>query len=175
MMITRKIAFGSACALVASSLLFVGGTAEARQGVIKARGTNGVVTAVRGPNGTTGARARGTVRNEDGSLTRASGGAWRNANGGTSVRGATTTVNPDGSGTRTSNAYASGAKGTASSSGTLSRDAEGNWTGNRNSTATNAATGNSYSGSVSIDPATGQPVRTATCTDASGAVIACPR
>ncbi len=171
MTITRKLAAG----LLASSLLLVAGTAEARQGIIKARGTNGAVTAVRGPNGTTGVRARGTVQNEDGSVTRASGGAWRTANGGTSLRGSTTTVNPDGSGTRTSNAYASGAKGAASSSSSVSRDAEGNWSGGRSTTATSATTGNSYSGSVSIDPATGKPVHSATCTDASGAVIACSR
>ena len=168
---TRKFAAG----ILASSLLLVMGTAEARQGIVKARGPNGAATAVRGPNGGAGMRGRGMVQNEDGSVTRASGGAWRNANGGTSLRGRTTTVNPDGSATHSGSAYASGAKGTAESSGSFARDADGNWTGSRNSSATNAETGNSYAGSVSIDPATGKPVRTATCTDASGTVIACPR
>jgi hypothetical protein len=37
--------------LLACSLIMAAGTADARSGVIKARGTNGAVTAAKGPNG----------------------------------------------------------------------------------------------------------------------------
>lgn len=161
--------------IVASALLMTGAAAEARQGVVKVRGQNGAVTAVKGPAGGGGVRARGVRQNPDGSVTRASGGAWRTPNGGTSVRGSATTVNPDGSVSRNSAYNASGARGSVTSTGSVYRDSSGNWSGGRSTSATNAATGNSYQGSTTIDPATGKPVHSHSCYDASGALIACPR
>ncbi len=161
--------------LVASTLVMTAGVAEARQGVIRARGPNGAVTAVKGPNGGGAIRASGVRQNPDGSVSRASGGAYRTPNGGTSVRRSATTVNPDGSVSRNGAYDASGPRGSVSSNGSVSRDAYGNWTGGRSTSATNAATGNSYQGSTMIDPTTGKPVHSGTCYDASGVVIACPR
>lgn len=161
--------------LIAAALAMTAGVAEARQGVVKVRGANGAVTAAKGPNGGGAVRARGVRQNADGSVTRASGGAYRTPNGGTSVRKSTTTVNPDGGATRNGSYDAAGPRGSVSSNGSVSRDADGNWTGGRTTSATNAATGNSYQGSTMIDPATGKPVHSGTCYDASGAVIACPR
>lgn len=161
--------------LFASALVMSAGAAEARQGVVKVRGQQGAVTAVKGPNGGGAVRARGTRQNADGSVTRASGGAYSTPNGGTSVRRSTSTVNPDGSANRSGAYHASGARGSVDSSGTIYRDANGARSGQRSTSATNAATGNSYQGSTTIDPATGQPVHSGTCYDSAGAVIACPR
>jgi hypothetical protein len=161
--------------LLACSLIMAAGTADARSGVIKARGTNGAVTAAKGPNGGAAVRARGMSQNSDGSVSRASGRAYRTPNGGTSARASRTTANPDGSATRNSSYAASGARGNVNSDSSVARDAYGNWSGGRTTAATNAATGNSYHGSTMVDPATGKPVHSGSCSDASGAVIACPR
>ncbi|HRE36659.1 MAG TPA: hypothetical protein PK217_16455, partial [Sphingopyxis terrae] len=85
----------------------------------------------------------------------------------------TTTVNPDGSLTHSGSASATGARGTFDSSGAVARESDGSWSGGRSTSATNSTTGTSYSGSTTIDPATGKPVHSGTCTDASGAVIPC--
>ena len=159
--------------LFAAILVMSAATAEARQGVIRARGTNGAVTAVKGPNGGGGVRTHGVRQNADGSVTRASGGAWRTPNGGTSARASSTTVNPDGSVSRNGQYTGTGPRGSVDSSGSVTRDANGPWSGGRTTSATNAATGNSYQGSTTIDPATGKPVHSGTCYDASGAVISC--
>lgn len=160
------IAFGA-------SLLAASVAAEDRPNRTRTSGANGTVTAIQGEKGS-GARARGAKRNSDGSVTAASGGAFQTANGARGARASTTTVNPDGSGTRVSEAAASGPAGSASTSSDVTRNADGTFSGGRTSTATSTSTGNTYNGSTQIDPATGQPVRTATCTDSAGTVIACP-
>lgn len=160
---------------LAASMALPAGAAEARQGVFKARGANGAVTAAKGPNGGTAVRARGKTTNADGSVTTGSAAAVRAPNGARAVRGSTTTANPDGSLTHEGGLAAEGAKGSVASTGAVSRSADGTWSGGRSTSATSASTGNSYQGSVSIDPATGQPTHSATCYDAAGTVIACPR
>jgi hypothetical protein len=147
--------------------------AEAAPNRVKTRGQNGVATVATGANGSI-ARARGARMNSDGSVTAGSGGAFKTATG-EGARASTTTINPDGSATRSGRFAASGAKGSASSSSDVTRNADGTYSGGRTSTATSTATGNTFNGSTQIDPATGKPVRTSTCTNASGAVIACPR
>lgn len=145
--------------------------AQARGGHV--RGTNGGATAVSGPNGTA-ARSSGARRNADGSVTAGSAGAFQTANG-AGARGSTTTVNPDGSGTRSSRLATSGARGSVNSASDVSRSADGTYSGGRTTSATSTATGSSYNGSTQIDPATGKPVRSAICTNASGQTITCPR
>jgi hypothetical protein len=162
------IAIGLGASLLATSV-----AAEDRPNRVRASGSNGTVTAVQGEKGSA-ARARGAKRNDNGSVTAASGGAFKTATGARGARGSTTTVNPDGSGSRVSGASASGARGSASTSSDVTRNADGTFSGGRTTKGTSAATGNTYNGSTQIDPSTGKPVRTATCTDASGAVIACP-
>lgn len=157
--------------LIGTALLAA--TAADAQSRGRIRTPNGVAAGATGPNGSV-VRGRGAVRGADGSVTTASGGAYRTATG-QGARGSTTTVNPDGSATRRGGFAVQGARGSATSSGNLTRNADGTYTGARTSNATSAATGNSYSGSTQIDPATGKPVRTGTCTNANGEVIACPR
>jgi hypothetical protein len=136
-------------------------------------GPNGAVTAAQGPNGGGAVRTRGARQNADGSVQRGSTGAVRTANG-RAGRASTTTVNPDGSANRRSEASASGVRGSAATQGNVTRNADGSYSGGRTSTATSNTTGNSYNGSTQIDPATGRPVRNASCTDAAGNAIACP-
>lgn len=157
---------------LSTGLLTMPAAADA-QTRVHARGSHGTAVAASGPDGGV-VRGRGAVRNADGSVTAASGGAFRTATGARSARGSTTTVNPDGSATRRGGFAASGVRGSAASQGTVIRNADGTYSGGRSTTAT-STTGATYNGSVQIDAATGKPVRSATCTNASGAIVACPR
>ncbi|MCJ2185030.1 hypothetical protein MTR62_20420, partial [Novosphingobium sp. 1949] len=65
----------------------------------------------------------------------------------------------------------SGARGSASSQGGFTRSADGTTSGSRTSNATNAATGNSYSGQTTVQ--NGQVSHTGTCSNASGEAIPC--
>lgn len=160
-------------AMLAATTLLAGATAaEARQGMVRVRGANGAATGIAGPRGIAG-RAHDTYQSSDGTVTHASGSAFRGANGSRGYRGSSTSVSPDGTVTRSGQAVASGARGSASSAGSFTRSADGTWNGSRSTQATSATTGNSYSGSTTIDPTTGKPVHSGTCTDASGATIPC--
>ncbi len=158
--------------LIASvGLVTVSTVADARPTRGKVAGQHGSVSGVKGPNG--GAvRGRGAKQNDDGSVTAASGGAV-NTPKGKGARGSTTTVNPDGSANRKSGAAATGANGSVATSSDVTRNADGSYSGGRTTTATGQQ--GTYNGSTQIDPATGKPVRAATCTDANGAQVACPR
>jgi hypothetical protein len=161
--------------LAATAGLFaMAATADARPTRAKAAGQNGSVTAIKGANGS-GVRARGAVKNADGSVTSGRTGAFQTANGAKGARGSTTTINPDGSANRRTARGATGARGSYGTTSDVTRNADGTYSGGRSTNATSNATGNTYNGSTQIDPATGKPVRSATCTNASGAVIACPR
>jgi hypothetical protein len=89
-------------------------------------------------------------------------------NGARGYRQGSTTVGADGSVSRSGSAAASGANGSVQSAGGFTRSANGTWSGSRSTSATNANTGNSYSGSTTIDPTTGKPVHTGTCTNSAG-------
>lgn len=189
---------------LATGSLMAAGAADAGQGVVRARGANGAVTALKGPQGNTAARAHRTVQNADGSTTVQRRAVRRTGNA-TTVRGGDTTVNPQtGSyesqrararsnanggttartvqssgqygegGTRSTSTYASGTAGTVQSNGTVSRSADGTRNGARTTTATSNATGITYTGTTYRDPATGEIVHGVTCTDAAGQTIACP-
>jgi len=146
--------------------------ASARQGAFIARGAQGHAAGLAGARG---AAVRGgrTITNADGSVTHQNGSAYRGLNGGAGGRTASTTINPDGSVSRSAQGSGSGPRGSSASTGGFARNADGSWSGSRSTSATSAATGVSYSGSTSIDPATGKPVHSGGCTDASGAAIAC--
>lgn len=165
---------GIAAALVAGTAMITATIAEARPNRVRASGQNGVVAAGGGANGGY-VRGRGAARNAEGGVTSASGGAFATAGGARGARASTATVNPDGSRTRRGGYGVSGARGSASGESNIAVGSDGIRTGTISSTATSAATGNSYAGSTAINSATGKPVRTATCTDASGNAIACPR
>lgn len=164
---TRIIAAVAATAALASAA-----AVEARQGSIRARGPNGVFAGAAGPNGAV-VRGGTTVQNPDGSVTRRFGGAFRGANGSAGRAGGSTTVAPDGSVYRTTQGSIDGPRGSASTSSNFQRSADGTWSGGRSTTATSSATGKTYTGSTAIDPATGKPVHSGTCTDAAGATIPC--
>jgi hypothetical protein len=68
---------------------------------------------------------------------------------------------------------AQGQNGSAQSQGGFTRNTDGTVSGGRNSTATNANTGNTANGSTTYDSTNGVK-HTTTCTDANGAAIACP-
>jgi hypothetical protein len=161
-------------AAASAALLIVSANADARPARGKVAGPSGSVSGATGENGST-VRGRRTVQNEDGSVTTTSGRAAQTTTGAKGARLSTTTVNPDGSANRQSAAAAEGPSGSAATSSNVTRNADGSYSGGRTSTATNNSTGATYHGSTQIDPATGKPVRVATCTDASGTVIACPR
>jgi hypothetical protein len=101
------------------------------------------------------------------------GGGFVGTNGSHGYRAGTTTVNPDGSLTHSGSSAASGSRGSYQSSGDVSRSADGTWSGGRSTSATNASTGVSYSGSTTIDPTTGKPVHTGSCVNAAGETVSC--
>lgn len=146
--------------------------AEAGRGVVR-NGKGGVVAAG-SANGKSWTRGRSVTTNETGAKTVKRGGGFKGANGATGARASTATVNPDGSATRNGRFSASGAKGSVASSGSSTRNADGTYSGGRSTTATNKTTGTTYNGSTTYDSTNGVN-RTATCTDAMGNSIACPR
>ncbi len=146
----------------------------AEAGRIVARDGKGNVAAAGSKNGNTWGRGRAVTTNESGATTVRRGGAFKGANGATGGRQSSATVNPDGSATRSGRFGATGSRGSVASTGSSTRNADGTYSGNRSTTATNRATGNTYSGSTSYDSTNGVN-RTATCKDAAGNTIACPR
>lgn len=159
----------TATAIAALSALALSSTADAR-GLLHVRGANGGGTVVAGQRGVA-ARAHGTTTSADGTVTHASGGAFRGVNGSRGYRASETSVSPDGTVSHQGSAAASGARGSYASEGGVTRNADGIWSGGRETSATSAATGNSYSGSTTV--ADGQVSHTGTCTNAAGEVIPC--
>jgi hypothetical protein len=146
--------------------------AEAGRGVV--RNGKGSVAAAGSANGNSWARGRSVTTSETGATTVKRGGGFKGAKGATGARASTATVNPDGSASRSGGFAANGARGSVDSSGSATRNADGTYSGSRSTTATNKATGNTYNGSTTYDSTNGVN-RTATCTDAMGNTIACPR
>lgn len=95
--------------------------------------------------------------------------------GGHAARRGHATVNPDGSATRTGRFKAANAHGSMASTSSASRDGQGHASASRQTTLTNAATGNSAHVSSSYkrtdDGVSAQ--RTVSCQDAAGHSIAC--
>lgn len=146
----------------------------AEAGRIAARSGKGNAVMAGSANGNSWARGRAVTTGENGATTLMRGGAFKGANGARGARASQATVNPDGSATRRGGFSVSGARGSASSQGSATRNADGSYAGSRSTTATNRATGNTYNGNTTYDSTNGVN-RTATCTDAAGNSIACPR
>lgn len=125
-----------------------------------------------GPNGAMASR-RVLRTDGEGNAMATSGRVWQGANGGVGARAGVTTRSADGSVQHESGLAASSAKGSVTSQGGFTKDAEGNVVQSRNTTATSAATGNSYQGNTSYNKDTGL-THSGTCYDAGGNVIACP-
>lgn len=135
--------------------------------------TAGVMRHQTGPNGGSFSQRR-VVRTDDAGNARVvSGGAFQTPNGASGARAGTTLYGSDGSVQHQSGMTANGTRGSVTSSGGYSLDANGNATQSRNTTATNAATGNSYQGSTSYSSETGFS-HSGTCIDAAGNDIPCP-
>ncbi|SFF98728.1 hypothetical protein SAMN05518801_10516 [Novosphingobium sp. CF614] len=156
-------------ATAALAALMLSTTAEAR-GAAHVRGRSGGGSVVAGQKGIA-ARAHGTVTSEDGTTTHASGGVFAGAQGSRGFRASQTSVSPDGTLSHQGAAAASGARGSFASEGGMTRSADGTWSGARTTSATNALTGNSYSGSTTA--ANGQVSHSGTCTNAAGETIPC--
>jgi len=101
-----------------------------------------------------------------------SSGEMTTANGGTAARSGKTSVASDGSASHDSSFSASGAQGSIDSQGSASKASDGTISQSR---TTNAAGANgSYQGTTSYNSGTGVS-HTATCTNASGQTVSCPR
>ncbi len=176
-------------------------------GRVKARGakpnaeggvTAGRASATRGPNGGGAVRGRGVTTDGQGNGKAVSGGAYQGPNGGTGARAGSTVRNADGSVQHQSGAQWAGQNSSGSTQGGVTRDADGNVSGGRQTSATgtqggsyNAQTnydngtldrnvdatsrnGNSYESNVTGTKGEGV-TRTATCYDPNGAVIPCKK
>lgn len=118
-------------------------------------------------------RQRGWQADGQGNASGSRSGSIAGARGGNAGYQGSAYRNDDGSAGRQGSAYANGPNGgSASTSGGISRDADGNVNGARNTTAT-GANGSGFSGSTTVTD--GSVTRTATCTNAGGETVACPR
>jgi hypothetical protein len=157
--------------------------------------TAGHGTAVRGANGGYARRGRVTTTNGHGQGATASGGSFRTANGAEGSRHGSTQWN-DGNVTHQGTEQASGPRGSIQSSGSSQRNADGQFSGSRSTTATGAnggtyqgnttfqngsathttdatnKNGDTYQGSTTYTKGQGV-THTGTCTNASGATIPC--
>lgn len=127
-----------------------------------------------GANGASIARTRSAQADGQGGRSAARNGSWTSASGASGGGAVQRDRAADGSLSRSASRSASGDRGSMSSSGQASRDVEGNIVQSRSSTATNAATGNSVAASSSYSKETGF-THSATCYDAGGNTIACPK
>lgn len=148
--------------------------AQVRRGVARgeAGAAAGQVHDRQGPNGGRVVGGRGVVTDGQGNAAAGSANCARGQNV-AGCRAGATTRNADGSASHQSGLHASGANGgTLDSSGGFTRSADGTVDQGRTTTATG------QNGTVTVDGAyatdTGR-TRTVTCTDAAGAVIACPQ
>ena len=103
------------------------------------------------------------------------GGAVQAANGATASTQSSTSGTRGQGWTRTGSSSASGEQGSVSTSSNYTRGADGGLSGGSETTVTGNASGITYTGSTAIDPATGKPVHSYSCTDASGAAVTCPQ
>lgn len=126
-----------------------------------------------GPNGGTAAQRRIVRTDGSGNTMVNSGGAFSGPNGAKGARGSSTVYGADGSVQHRSGMAASGSRGSVQTSGGYTKSADGTIDQNRNTSMTNATTGNSYQGNTSYNSATGVS-RTGTCYNAAGAEMPCP-
>lgn len=125
-----------------------------------------------GPNGGAAVGGRGIVTDGAGNGVLGSAGCAEGA-AGAGCRAGKTTFDAEGNVTHRSGAAFEGANGgTATTEGGFTRNADGTYAGGRETNATGPA-GNSYAASTSWSSESGRS-RTVTCTDSSGAVVACP-
>lgn len=139
----------------------------------EAGSTAGVGRYVAGENGGALTQRRVVRSDDQGNVSKSKGGLVRTPNGGQGGRFSNTVRGADGSVQHQSGMKVSGEKGGVETSGGYQRDANGNLTQNRDTSITNAQTGNTYQGSTQYSKDTGVN-HSATCFDGSGSEIVCP-
>ena len=168
-------------ALVAASILALStfviddAAAQGRVRVTRQNGEGGVthVTGANrvGPNGGQSVGARGVVTDGEGNGAAASGRCARGVQG-EACRAGNTTRTADGAVTHESGGAFQGANGASGSTqGGFTRNADGTYSGGRTTSATGA--NGAYDAETTYDSENGVN-RTVTCTDPTGAVVACP-
>jgi len=114
---------------------------------------------------------RSITRNADGGVTGSAFRSGSGANGGGFARNRNTVTDGAGNGTSSSIGSFNTARGASGeSSGSASRNADGSYNASRSSTAT-GANGTTYNGSTTAT--NGSISHSGSCTDASGAAVAC--
>ena len=164
----------SLLALILSNSAFaVGGGGRLRH-LNSAGGVTGVAGhAFKTPNGGAFANGHRVVTDGAGNVSGVSGGAGTTANGGEYKRAGQFSRSADGSINRQGGVEASGQQGSVNSAGNITKTADGTVNGTRNTSTTNAQTGITKDSSTTYTTADGI-THTATCTDATGASVACP-
>lgn len=163
----------SAALLLCGGLLLSAGPVSALEREWHAPGTAAKGVARRGPQG--GVMLRGHALQSDGAgqLSGASAAAFKGPQGAQGARSGQFERQADGSLSHQSAAQASGAAGSLQTQSSLQRQGEGPISGQRSTTATGAQ-GNTYQGSTSYTQGQGVS-HSASCQDASGQSIPCPR
>lgn len=136
-------------------------------------GTTRGVEAAHAGEAASGARGHLLRTDGNGNATVTSGAAVKTENGGVFKRAGRTTRSADGSVQHDSGFNASNSKGSVQSQGSASRDAQGDVTQSRTTTATSASTGDTMKSSTSYNKDTGVE-HNVSCFDASGNAITCP-
>ena len=168
----KRFAFAMTSLFAMGAFAIDAADAQVRRGGV--RGDNGAAAGQvhdrEGPNGGRLVGGRGIVTDGEGNVATRSANCARGQSA-QGCRAGGTTRSADGSLSHQSGLQASGANGALDSSGGFTRSADGTIDQGRSTTATG------QNGAVTVDGAytsdTGRS-RTVTCTDASGAVIACP-
>lgn len=161
-----------ALALCTATYVLAGGAASGR--FIRSNSAGGVsggsARGFVGPE-SNGGHVRAFASDGQGNVAGGSVRGYKGPNGQTAVRGGEFTRSSDGSIQHKSGVTVSGEAGTVSSAGSYSRDASGNGSGQRSTTAT-SSTGAQYQGSTTYS--SGTLTHTGTCYDASGNPVSCP-
>lgn len=168
----KRFAFAMTSLLAMGAFAIDAADAQVRRGGV--RGDNGAAAGQvhdrEGPNGGRVVGGRGIVTDGQGNAATRSANCARGQTA-QGCRAGATTRSADGSMSHQSGLHASGANGALDSSGGFTRSADGTIDQGRSTTATG------QNGAVTVDGAYTSDAgrsRTVTCTDASGAVIACP-
>lgn len=135
--------------------------------------TNAVAHKFQGEKGGTFVNGRRVVTDGAGNATGVSGGAATTANGGQYKRKAQFNRAADGSASRQGSVEASGQNGSLTSAGSATKNSDGTVNASRESEITNAKTDITKNNSATYNTEQGL-TRSSSCTDATGASVACP-
>jgi hypothetical protein len=135
--------------------------------------TGSAAHALRGPNGGAAMGSHGFTTDGQGNAAGGSAQAFRGPGGAMGARAGSWTRSADGTLQHQSGGAISGAQGTASTYGSMTKGADGSLSGSRN-TAVQANSGAGYQGETSYEKGSGI-THTGTCTNAAGTVVPCTK